>query len=347
MKKPLLLLSTLVIVGTASAQSSVKVFGIVDARLARGTGSKANINQMLDGGLSASRLGFRGVEDLGGGLSASFWLEAGMNVGAGSGQASNSNNQASGTVGGGGLTFNRRSTVSLAGNWGEARLGRDFVPQYLNLFYGDPFGNRGVGASINDTAIITGVVSTRASNMISYLTPAGLGGFAAKISHYLGESPSGTPNSDDGTGDGISVYYTHGPLRLRASWGRTRYAAGDVKQRNLNAAWNFGAAKVMGTYSSDTNGAVAAHGGSVGLSVPMGVGELKAAYSRYRKNAAGSPEGRKLALGYVHNLSKTTALYATYAHVSNSGGASFALNGASTAANESSNGLDLGLRHSF
>ena len=55
----------------------------------------------------------------------------------------------------------------------------------------------------------------------------------------------------------------------------------------------------------------------------------------------------KFAIGYVHNLSKRTALYGTYARVSNSGGAAQALNGATTAANGSSNGFDLGVRHAF
>ena len=82
-------------------------------------------------------------------MSASFWLEAGLDNDDGHGAATNSNNQPSGAGAGvdgrQGLTFNRRSTVSLAGGWGELRLGRDYTPQFWNLTVFDPFGTNGVG----------------------------------------------------------------------------------------------------------------------------------------------------------------------------------------------------------
>jgi predicted porin len=61
----------------------------------------------------------------------------------------------------------------------------------------------------------------------------------------------------------------------------------------------------------------------------------------------GTPESKKIALGYVHNLSKRTALYTTFARVKNSGGAASSLNGSVTAANGKSTGYDFGIRHSF
>lgn len=81
--------------------------------------------------------------------------------------------------------------------------------------------------------------------------------------------------------------------------------------------------------------------------VPVGVGQILASYSRYETTAPGNPESKKLALGYVHHLSKRTALYTTWARVKNSGGAAVALNGSVTGANQSSSGLDIGVRHSF
>jgi predicted porin len=347
-KKQLLLLSALGLAQAAWAQSSVTLFGVADATLSRGTGSVSDRTQMLRGGLTSNRLGFRGVEDLGGGLSANFWLEFGFNIDDGSGQPTNTNNQASGAgAAGGGFTFARRSTVGLAGkSWGEVRLGRDFVPQYDNLVRGDVFGNVGVGSSVNFTNIITGVVSTRASNMIEYFTPS-FGGFGAHVAHYLGENPDGAANEDDGTGQGVRLYYAAGPLAASVAYGRTDNLAGDIKQRNINLGYNFGVARVTGTWGWDRAGAVSARGGSLGVIVPVGVHELKAGYSVYRTSAAAKPEARKLALGYVHNLSKRTALYATLAHVRNSGGSTTALNGATTGANQSSSGLDLGVRHAF
>jgi predicted porin len=353
LKKHLLLLPLVGFAGASFAQSSVTLFGIVDATLAHGSGSVASRTQLLRGGLNSNRLGFRGTEDLGGGTSASFWLESGFNPDDGSGQATNTNNQASGGAiaglnGGQGLTFNRRSTVSLASTtWGEVRLGRDYVPQYWNQVAGDPFGNVGVGTSINFGANISGVTNVRASNMVSWFAPSGWSGFGVQLSHYRGENASNIANSGDGTGSGVRFTYDNGPLMTGLAWGRTKYLTGDATQRNLFALYNFGVAKVMGTLNKDTTGAIEARGGVIGVVVPVGVGELKASFSSYRTDALGNPKATKIAVGYVHNLSKRTAVYTTYARVKNSGGSAQALNGAITDPNASSSGLDLGIRHSF
>jgi predicted porin len=350
MKKTLVLLYAMGLAGAACAQSSVTIFGIVDATLSRGTGSISNRTSMTRGGYYSNRIGFRGVEDLGGGMSAGFWLEAGLNPDDGTGVVSNTNNQASGTpasIGGAqGLTFSRRATVSLAGAWGELRLGRDYTPQYFNLLNGDPFYNTGVGASINSTAAITGVTEVRASNSVVYFTPK-FGGFVVHVDHYLGENPSGTATSNDGTGTGIRVSYDNGPLSGGLAFSRTAYAAGDVKQNNVNLNYDFGVVKVLATYNSDRNGTISAKGYDVGAVVPVGVGNLKAAFSRQRTDAVGNPTAKKFALGYDYSLSKRTILYATLARVTNSGGSAQALNGAVTAPNGSSNGFDTGIRHSF
>jgi predicted porin len=352
MKKNLLMLAVLGMSGAAFAQSSVTLFGVADATLARGTGSISSKTALSRGGLSSNRIGFRGVEDLGGGLSAQFWLEMGYNLDDGEGQQTNSNNQASGTgaavAGRQGFTFARRSTVSLASTqWGEIRLGRDFVPQYWNILAADPFGEVGVGSTINFTNIITGPASTRASNQIQYFTPATLGGFAVNYGHYFGENISGTATSKDGTGDGLRIYYTGSVISGGIATSRTKYAAGDVRQSNVNISGMAGPVKLMATLVRDRSGALQAKGGELGASMPVGPQEFKAGYSWYKLNSAGSPEGKKFAIGYVYNLSKRTALYTTLARVKNSGGAAYALNGAVTAANQSSSGLDLGIRHSF
>ena len=127
MKKSLVALAALAVVSAASAQSSVTLFGVVDAMVGSyKTDSIGTATKMNTSGLSSSRLGFRGVEDLGGGMSAGFWLEAGINPDSGIGQGSTTNNQAS-TTNNGGLVFNRRSTLSLMGGFGEVRLGRDYL----------------------------------------------------------------------------------------------------------------------------------------------------------------------------------------------------------------------------
>lgn len=344
MKRYLVFLSALGVSGLATAQSSVALFGILDATIAHGSGSLTNRTQLSRGGNATNRIGFRGVEDLGGGLSATFQLEGGFNVDDGTGAATNTNNQPSGATGGGGFNFNRRATVSLLGSWGEIRVGRDINPQYWGYYYGDPFLNVGVGTSVNFTQSITGVTNVRSSNSIAFHS-SDLAGFKVSVMHYLGENASNLP--DDGTGTGMRVSYANGPLSAGINLGRTKYALGNSVERSVDAQWKFDSFKLLADINRDSAGTLEAKGWSVGLSAPFGPHEFRAAISRHGTNAATSPRAKKIALGYVYSLSKRTAVYGTYAHVSNSGGSAAALNGSTTTPNASSKGFDLGLRHSF
>lgn len=347
--------------GTAFAQSNVTLFGVVDLALAHGSGSISNQTQLANGYLAASRLAFKGFEDLGDGLKVGFWLESGFSADTGTGQVTNTNNQSSGVAGNGGLAWNRRSHVSLGGNWGEMRLGRDFVPQYLNIADFDPFDLSGSGTSQVLNSAITGPTLVRASNSISYLYghgfnaaaigygPGGFGGsgFQLHAMYYSGENPSGTDTSKDGTGYGVRAVYSTGKFTISGAGGGTRYAAGNVRQNNAGASYDFGVVQVMGMYEWDKNGPINARGWLAGARVPAGVGSIRVAYSRYGTDAAGSPTAKKWAVGYVHPLSKRTAVYAAAAHVSNEGPSASALNGAVTAPGQSSNGFDFGIKHSF
>ena len=347
--------------GTAYAQSSVTLFGVVDMALAHGSGSIANQNQLVSNYLAASRIGFRGIEDLGGSLKAGFWLESGINANNGSGQTTNTNNQLSGITGNGGLTFNRRSTLSVGNNWGEIRLGRDYVPQYMNLADFDPFDLSGSGGSQVLNSSITGPTLVRASNSISYLyghdfnaSSVGYGpqgfsgsGFQFNAMYYMGENPGGSLTSQDGNGYGVRAGYSTGNFTVSGAIGRTRYAAGDVRQNNAGASYDFGVAYAMGMYEWDKNGPISARGWLVGARIPVGVGSIRIAYSRYSTDAASSPTAKKWAIGYIYTLSKRTALYTALAHVSNGGTSASALGGAVTAPGKSSNGFDIGIRHNF
>jgi predicted porin len=356
MRKILTTLTVLAAAGAVHAQSSLTLFGVVDTALQHGSGSVSNRTHLTPSGNQASRLGLRGTEDLGGGMSASFWLEADVRTDDGTGAATNTNNQASGGApagglgGGQGLTFNRRSTVSLAGSWGEVRLGRDYTTQFLNLTVFDPFGTLGVGTAQTLVSGLGGPVAARASNSVGYLLPGNLGGLYGLVQYYLGENPSGTANAKDGRGGGIRVGYASGPFNVALATSSTEYLAGDIRQTNLGGRWNFGFATVMGHYVRDrVNSAVpvTGRGALIGVQAPVGTGEIRASYASYHTNAVGSPKTRKLAMGYVHHLSKRTAVYATLARADNSGGARVAFAGAVTGPNNSSNGYDLGLRHAF
>ena len=359
MKKSLLAFAALGLAGAASAQSSVTLFGIVDINFARGSGSLTDKTQLTNSGYNSSRLGFRGVEDLGGGQRAAFHLEAGISPDDGrAGGSIAAGNQATTVASNTGLNFNRRSTVSIGGGWGELRLGRDYTPQFWNLTVYDPFGTNGVGTNQVSNSSIGGPTNTRASNSITYLwghgfnnsTATGGSGLHVAAQYYLGENHSGTPTSDDGNGGGIRVGYNGGPVSAAIALSTTSYAAGDIRTANVGASYDFGVAKAMAMFDRDRVASPVAVTGSgylVGAVVPVGAGEIRVAHSRYKTDAAGSPATRKLALGYVHHMSKRTALYGTLARVSNSGPATQALNGATTAPGLSSSGFDIGIRHVF
>lgn len=347
MKKSILLLAVLGASTAVSAQSSVSLSGTVDAAANRVTGSLTSRSQVVSGGNSTSKLTFRGREDLGGGMYASFWLETGLNADSGIGTATNTNNQPSGAAGGAtGIVFNRRSSVELGGAWGAVEAGRLWSPTY------DAFTSRfdlfgvGVGIGLNYTASIN-PNQVRVSNALGYITP-NLGGFYAKAQHWRGENASGTATEDDGTGSGVMLAYEKGPIMGRAHYARTNFAAGDAVYRALAASYDSGAWKVAGNLNRDEQGALEQKGFNVGGLYRVGPGEIKLTYAQLKTNTtAAGPRSRKIAVGYVHNLSKRTAIYTTYARLTNKNGAALAIAGSTTAANQASKGFDLGVRHNF
>lgn len=362
MKKIGFTLVMLGVAGAAYAQASVTVFGTVDASLSQGSGSVANRTRLANSGNKSSEIGFRGSEDLGGGLYASFFLAAGLNNDDGTGAGSNTNNQLSGaTPGNQGLAFNRQSTVSIGGGFGEVRLGRDYTPQFWNVTKFDPFGNVGVGSNLVFTPFVPPFPTQfpglptpgRASNAVGYFLPSNLGGFHGQVQYYLGENTSNAAGNTakDGNGGGLRVGYTGGPFDVALALSRTKYATGDFRQDNIAGSWDFGVAKLMAQYHRDGLGTLNGRGILLGGTMPVGVGEFRASLARFRTDTVtallSTPTAKKLAVGYVYHLSKRTALYATYARLNNSGGAAFALNASVTAPNASSSGYDLGIRHSF
>jgi len=376
MKKSLIALAAVAATGAAMAQSSVTIWGVVDAAVSRGSVSGGNsVTRLVGSGISSSQLGFRGSEDMGGGMGAHFWLEAALNNDSGAGGATNTSNQGTGATavagatnatlnGTQGLTFARRSTVSLTGGFGEIRLGRDYTPQFWNWTVYDPFGTNGVGTTrtMNSSLAIasgfggTSGTAVRASNSITYLFnhganatyAAGGKGLHAAVQMYMGENLSDAAGGTkkDGSGSGIRVGYNAGPLSLAVGYGQTDFVAGDMTMTNFGGSYNFGVANVMAQITKDKAGTTTGDGMLLGVTAPMGAGLLRASYSTYENNTS-KAESKQTAIGYVHNLSKRTRAYATYARISNSGGASAALGNATGKANASSSAFDIGMTHSF
>lgn len=338
MKKSLIALAVLgAFAGSAMAQSSVTLFGIADLNVRHvdndSAGSETSLSQ--DGNAS-SRLGFRGVEDIGGGLKAGFWLEGGVSLDTGG--TGGSNGQTS-------VFFNRRSTVSLLGGFGEIRLGRDYTPTFWNHTVFDPFGTNGVGAQTNiQSTGTTAITLVRANNTIGYFLPAGLGGLYGQVQYAMGEDKiGGTKNNEYW---GARVGWQGGPVNVAFAYGETDTLADTLKAWNIGASYNAGFATFMAQYHQ-YKAADKQTNWLVGANVPVGPGTFKVSYSV----ADDLREATQIAVGYVYDLSKRTALYAHYAQVDNDGTlARFTASGSGPAgigAGEKSTGYEFGIRHSF
>ena len=342
MKKFAMLAVLAAISGGAYAQSSVTLFGVIDEAARYVKNGDLKIKSLASGGINTSRLGVRGVEDLGDGLKAGFWLETGLNADSGT--------QSDGT-----RFWNRRSTVSLIGNFGELRLGRDFTPTYTGYSDYDVFGDNGVAASSKfDSSLGTARdTGTRADNQIMYLLPSNIGGVYGRASVAAGEGTAGKKYY------GGRLGYAAGPLDVSAAYGQTTVAPllgeDKFKTADVGASYDFGVVKAMGYYTQSKFAAQKIASDSVGVIVPVGVGQIKAAYTHANAsgtNAAGvnvdANDANQFALGYIYNLSKRTAVYGTGAYVKNKGNATFAVASAPTLlAGQKSTGLELGLRHAF
>lgn len=333
--------------GTASAQSSVTLFGIVDANLRNvdnsGVGSNTTMN---NNGLASSRFGFRGEEDLGGGLKAGFWLESDINPDIG-------------TTNPNGKLFARRSTLSLMGNFGEVRFGRDLTPSGSYTYGHDPFGVIGVGGSANIARFIAQPTFFRSDNSISYIMPK-LGGLYGSVMLAPGEGvvlPSTTNLARKYAGGRFG--YAQGPIDLSVAAGTTDVDAtgGKFKTTGLGAAYNFGVVHLMGHYYRDELTAGTGAGKekrlSLGVTAPFGAHQIRASYNRSDATGGSAAwnanDATQLAVGYVYNLSKRTAMYGTVSRISNDGAATFAISGGKTGITPGGNstGYELGLKHSF
>jgi len=362
MKKSLLALAVLgTFAGVASAQSTVTLFGVVDlnARQVK-NGSNESLKTLSTDGNASSRLGFRGVEDLGGGLSAAFWLEAGLNadVGtAGGGNGSyNANAAATGAVAGSpGAFFNRRSTVALLGGWGELRLGRDYTPAFWNTTIFDPFGTNGVAAftnlSINGLGTLGSNSYVRANNTIGYFLPSNLGGLYGQVQTSAGEGNGTVGDSNKQTSGRIG--YAAGPFNVAVSHGQTKTLPDNWKHSNVAGSWNFGFLNLMAQYDILKAGTREQKTYLIGTVVPLGQGEFKFAYAKADQDgttaALDGADADQIGVGYVYNLSKRTAMYGHYARIKNKNTtAAFAIGGgAGSAAGATSKGFEVGVRHSF
>ena len=344
MKKSLLALAALTaFAGAASAQSSVTLFGIVDLALRNQDNGAGSRQSLSSAGINTSRLGFRGVEDLGGGLRAGFWLEGQLNPDNGTAQ---------------GQTWQRRSTVSLIGNFGEIRLGRDYKPTFWNTTTFDPFGTNGVGSQNNMLPTLGNAPYfnlVRADNTVGYFLPA-LGGIYGQLQVAAGEGSTQKFYSG-------RIGYAAGPINVAGSWGRNAKNSGSAAARpldaydvwNVGASYDFGFLSIAGLYNKHEYGNYDLKSYMGAIVVPIGAGKLQFSYNHSDVDVGPTTRiveasAKQYAIGYQYDLSKRTALYAHYAYLDNDNGLNLTTSTDApirTATGFTSKGYEFGIRHSF
>lgn len=341
---------------SANAQSTVTVSGIADAALRsvsnEGVGSQRSV---VSGSNATSRLVFSGREDLGGGLGAGFHLEHGLLLDSGTPAAADK-------------FWDRRATVSLlSSRLGELRLGRDFVPSYVAWSRHDPFSYVGVARSANlVSATPTGPIrsafgtaantTVRSDNAAQLLLPAGLGGFEG------GAMVAFRENGDAASGrsrvSGVRVGYTAPAFSVSAAATRSDNAlttSGAFKDLVVGGSWDVAKVKLSGAWRQFSVADARQVLLMAGAVATFGQHEVKASWvradmkGRVGSSAIGGNDARQLGLGWVYNLSRRSALYASLSHLSNAGAARFVIpdGPAGLVAGGSSRGVEAGVRHRF
>jgi predicted porin len=346
--------------GSAAAQtSSVTIYGIIDVAVSKVNNGTSNLTFLPQFAMglrdtvqvkqsTESRLGFRGTEDLGGGLRANFQIEHRFRPDDGSVQGRDNTAQVAQGF------WNAQSWVGLSGNFGEVRLGRQYVPAFYVSLASDPWGyDYNVAGAAGFTRGGNGI--TTAYNAATYRSPA-LSGFTAEVQVAAGEggSPVTQTGSQAGRNLGVSLQYTGGPLYLGAAYNTLDQAAGSVENKYwiLSAAYNLGFVRPMVSYSVGTNNTNLGREAKtfiVGATAPLGGGRLKAVVARYDAAVginpnAGSPYAafanttgantNKLGLGYEYFLSKRTSVHAD-------------IGTAKTSGFTRSTGVEAGVKHVF
>ncbi len=320
MKKSLLALAVLgAFAGAASAQTNVTIYGVADVGIQRTDTNVAGVDPKwaLDSGLqSGSRLGFKGTEDLGGGLSAIFALENGFDI-------------STGAMGQGAL-FGRQAFVGLSGGFGTVKFGRQYTPIFGAVDSVDPFGT-GLAGALTNTVNTFGV---RMNNTINYSMAAGA--FSGQVAYGLGEVPGDNSASRQ---IGLSFGYANGPISAVIAYHNKKDAAGAASGRTtfIGGTYNFGVVKAHASFADNrgdgvvgdialgfvpaptqaqkdaaaalaTDETVKTRDYMLGVSAPVGAGSVLASFQR-KDDRDSSDHYDLFAVGYTHGLSKRTNLY--------------------------------------
>ncbi len=285
MKKSLIALAVLAASGAAMAQSSVTLYGVADAALVKSSGVSAQMASASIMNNGTSRIGLRGVEDLGGGLQASFNFEQGVNLENGA------------LTGGATGAWNRASFIALSGGFGRFQMGRALNPSFFGIATWELTGTANYSVVGNQFAFAG--AGPRDNSMFMYTTPK-FGGFSGSLAYVSKPDNGGNAKYD------LNVIYANGPLGVALSYNDTRNGDEGLA---LGASYNFGGFKIAGSLQDTDKAGLARDpkGFTIGASVPVGAFALTLDVARDTEY-----KDTDLLLEAKYALSKRTFAYAAY-----------------------------------
>jgi predicted porin len=304
MKKSLLALAVMgAFAGAAQAQSNVTIYGSFDGGVRHQTNVNAAGDNRLtmgsNGTYNTNRIGFKGVEDLGGGLNAHFTLESGFNTGTGA--LDNANNQ----------LFQRTAAVGLGGAWGSLDFGRQYTVAFKTQILYDPMKVKYTGI----TALVPASASNRFNNDIQYIGT--FGPVTARAEYALGEVAG---DNSTNSSKAIGATYAEGPFTFGGAYTNRDIATFDNKHWTVGGAYTFGPARVAVGYADEKQETVSGIDTKtkytwVGMSYAITPAiEITPAYYRTKVTggAAGAFDGKKdlYMLSLTYAFSKRTNFYA-------------------------------------
>lgn len=324
------------------AQSSSTIYGVVDLGFVRESGGPngTSASRLTSGVASGSRLGFRGNEDLGGGLSAFYALEMGLLADTGG-------------LAQGGLAFGRQATVGIHGNFGSIALGRQYTPVALIQTETDPFVTGLAGDSANLISAGGASGNNRMDNTLRYTYKASSGLMADAV-YGFGEVADSSAKRQYGGALG----YVAGPAYAKLGYHSVNDATGKAGRLTfLGATYDFGFAMAHFNYVVNKGSAVFgivnqdSRDMLLGISVPYGLGKFMASYIRKDDRTVANFDASQWAVGYMYFLSKRTTLYTSIARIDNNASATsktgFYRVGNATEQGLGSRAFNFGIRHAF
>jgi predicted porin len=343
MKKSLLALAVLTAVtGAASAQSSVTLYGKVDLGLVLDSGNAAGKSVRISSGVTGgSRIGFKGVEDLGGGMKAAFQLETGYCADSAQGATSNGATVPNFCTGSNAF-MGRQAHGDLTGAFGAISAGRQYSIGFNNLSTIDPFGT-GFAGQINNIVDPSGI---RLNNSVTYATP-NMSGFVGSAEIAFGEQ-TGNWEANRETGAGLT--YASGPAYLGFSFYDVGNAAGNGATRKnytFGGTYDFGVVKLHALVQKSTGPSTLDVLDIMGgVTVPIAHGNLMASYIHHNDRTSTDRDAQQYGVGYIYPLSKRTSIYTAFAKIQNRNGATFTV-GNATASGTGNKAFDFGVVHNF